>query len=89
MDIQITKGLTTYVWRNKFKQRVRRSARPVFDENRMNCKSAEEICKLAEKEEAAYKTISEKNDAANEAIKVYRKILLKLKKSLKFQRTKV
>ena len=44
----------------------------VYEKIESLCKSAEEICaKLAEKEAEAYKTISEKMTAANEAIKKF------------------
>lgn len=44
----------------------------IFEKIEALCNSAEKICsKLAEKEESAYKTISEKMTAANEAIKKF------------------
>lgn len=55
------------------------------------CKSAEEICaKLAEKEEATYKTISEKMTAANDAIKEFtEKSIVKIKEIAEISKNKV
>ena len=49
----------------------------VFNKIEELCKSAEDICaKLAEKEESMYKTIEEKMDAANKAIKEFTKNMI-------------
>lgn len=63
----------------------------VFEKIESLCKSAEEICaKLAEKEEATYKTISEKMTAANEAIKEFtEKSIAKIKEIAEISKNKV
>lgn len=63
----------------------------VFEKIESLCKSAEEICaKLAEKEESAYKTISDKMTAANEAIKEFtEKSIAKIKEIAEISKNKV
>lgn len=55
------------------------------------CKSAEEICaKLSQKEEEAYKTISEKMTAANEAVKEFTKSsIAKIKEIAELSKNKI